>query len=75
MSKKKMTCKEFKQAFTDCGYDFNIWGWDGILNMIACYAIREEEYQTKRGCETLAKVERNRAHKIHEYLVENGYMD
>ena len=35
---KKMTTKEFKEAFTSCGYDFGIWQWDGILNMIACYA-------------------------------------
>ena len=70
---RKMTQKEFKQAFNECGYNFDIWGWDGILNMIACYATREEEYQIARGCETLAQVEADRRKKIHDYLDKRGY--
>lgn len=72
---KKMTAKEFKQAFTECGYDFDIWGWDGILNMIACYAIREEEHFVKEGNDCLARVEAKRHQKIHEYLDNRGYFD
>ena len=72
---KKMTCKEFKQAFNECGYDFEIWGWDGILNMLACYATREEEYQLSIGNDVLAGVETERRHKIHDYLDARGYFD
>lgn len=75
MARKKMTCKEFKQAFTSCGYDFEIWGWDGILNMIACYATREADYQRSRGCDCLAELEEQRRHKIHDYLNARGFFD
>lgn len=70
-----MTTKEFKQAFNECGYDFEIWGWDGILNMIACYASLEEERQLKRGCDSLAKHEGKRREKIHAYLESRGFYD
>lgn len=70
---RKMTCKEFKQAFDECGYSFDIWGWDGILNMIACYATLESERQEQRGCLTLAKCEDERRKKIHDYLDNRGY--
>lgn len=35
MAKKKMTFKEFKQIFNDAGMDFDIWGYEGILNEIS----------------------------------------
>ena len=72
---KKMTTKEFKEAFTSCGYDFGIWQWDGILNMIACYANLCAEREEKIGHDVSARIEHERAHAIHQYLDARHYYD
>ena len=73
---KKMTTKDFKEAFTSCGYDFGIWEWEGILNMIAYYAnLCAERYAKQEKYEACERIERERAHAIHEYLDARHYYD
>ena len=68
---KKMTLKEFKQFFNEV-YDFEIWGYEGILNMLACLESREEEEYIQRGS-CLAKPAFERWKKIHDELEKRGY--
>ena len=74
---KKMTNKEFRRVFTECYGDFEIWGYDGLLNII-CLAL---SYQIKNLKETngdmtsLIAREEERRHKIWCYLKENGYFE
>ena len=69
---KKMTLKEFKEAFDEV-YDFEIWGYEGILNLLACLEAREEQEYTERGRDLLANASRERHHRLYEILDERGY--
>lgn len=40
---KKMTLKEFKQALNDANIDFDIFGYEGILNMLSLHKTREAQ--------------------------------
>lgn len=74
---KKMTNKEFKRVFTECYGDFEIWGYDGLLNIV-CLAL---SYRIKNLKESNADMtsliarEEERRQKIWEYLKENGYFE
>lgn len=75
MSKKRMTLKEFKQIFADAGFDMEIWGYEGILNMISGYTRHLADNAKALGCETAYDRQREQAQKIFDALYERGYYD
>ena len=75
MSKKRMTLKEFKQIFTEAGFDMDVWGYEGILNMIAGYNSFFADQATANGQVYTAKDARERALKISTTLLNRGYYD
>ena len=70
---KKMTLKEFKEAFEKAGFNFSIWGYEGILNLISCLESRyAKEYEAK-GKDMLDEMSRERAVILHQILNDRGY--
>lgn len=61
MSKSKMTAKEFKRICTECGYDFEVWGFDGILNELALLNYKQMH---EHKDESLKNHYRTRARKL-----------
>lgn len=74
---KKMTNKEFKKVFTECYGDFDIWGYDGVLNLIAmALTYKIEDYRhSKSDKTTLIIMESLRREKIWDYLEANGFWE
>ena len=70
---KKMTSKEFKKVFEDAGFDFEVWGYEGILDLVAV-AVRSQAIEAEnRGAVTVPKRCRERADYIENTLRERGY--
>ena len=70
---KKMTLKEFKAAFEAVGFNFEIWGWDGILNLIACEEQMASERSARVGCNACAQHELELSEMIEKLLRDRGY--
>lgn len=70
---KKMTNKEFKEALTTCGFDFDIWGYDGILNLVIMSQRLQADKDQKNGYPTLAKCEYERADALQDLLRARGF--
>lgn len=70
MAQKKMTSKEFKQIFNDAGYDFDIWGYEGILNLLM---IAEQYLEQETASDLLKKTHEDRGMYIYNSLKERGY--
>ena len=78
----KMYVKDFVEAFNEVGFDFNIWGWEGILNMISSHC-REtckffenlHKQHPDQGYNMIAEAERQRANQIYEILERRGYFN
>lgn len=69
----KMSCKEFKEAINKSGMDFNIWGFEGILNILSSYYYQTAEEYKKEGKEFMAKCNLRRANILLSILEERGY--
>jgi len=76
---KKMTTKEFKRVFTECYGDFDVWGYDGVLNLIAMALTYKIEGYERRHSEphvtALINMESERRKKIWDYLEANGFWE
>lgn len=72
MAKKKMTLKEFKQIFNDAGLDFNIWGYEGILNEIA---IAQNAMAEETKHDVLKEMYQSRSEFIYNSLKERGHYE
>lgn len=72
---KKMTLKEFKEAFESVGFTFEVWGWEGILNLIACEEKMASERSARMGCRYSAAHELERSEKIEMLLKDRGFYD
>lgn len=72
MAKKKMTLKEFKQIFNDAGMDFDIWGYEGILNLLM---IAELHLEQETESDLLKKMHEDRGRYIYNSLKERGYYE
>ena len=72
MAKKKMTFKEFKQIFNDAGMDFDIWGYEGILNEIS---IAQNAMAEETEHDVLKEMYYNRSRFIHTKLKERGHYE
>lgn len=70
--KKKMTLKEFKQIFNDAGMDFDIWGYEGILNLLM---IAEQHLEQETESDLLKKMHKDRGMYIYNSLKERGYYE
>ena len=72
MAQKKMTLKEFKQIFNNAGMDFDIWGYEGILNLLI---IAEGHLEQETESDLLKKVYEDRRMNIYNSLKERGHYE
>lgn len=72
MAQKKMTSKEFKKIFNDAGMDFDIWGYEGILNMLV---MAEVYLENETDNDVLKKMHAERRMRIYNSLKERGYYE
>lgn len=70
---KKMTNKEFKEALTAAGFDFDIWGYDGILNIMSIYCGYEAQKLYNNGSDNIARHSEERGENLYNLLKERGY--
>lgn len=73
MKNQKMTKKEFIEVFEAAGFSFEVWGWEGILNMIAGYNDFLAQDAAKLGQNKIVEMELKKAKYIEEYLSKRGY--
>ena len=71
--KKKMTLKEFKEIFNESGHDFELWGWEGILNLVAIADYQDAKDMAKEGLMAGANGLRTKANYITNVLEERGW--
>ena len=69
---KKMTNKEFKEILTNAGIQFDIYGYEGILNMIATYKRQMAEKFFEEGYESLSRNYEDCANYLHDELEKRG---
>ena len=69
----KMTNKEFREAFEQAGYNWDVWGYEGILNMISVLEQKNSDEAILRGCLPSARACLERSNKLYDILDERGY--
>lgn len=69
---EKMTVEEFMKVLGKF-YNFEIWGWEGILNMIASLEYKNSKEFKNEGFDLLSDDSVRRANGIHDILKERGY--
>lgn len=67
---KKMTAKKFWEVLEGAGYDKEIWGYEGILNIISIHETQKEREALKVGFDAAASESRRRADYIYDALDE-----
>jgi len=72
---KAMTCKEFWQVLESVGITKEIWGYDGILNMISILESSQAEQCEKMGLKAAADGNKKRSDAIFKVLTDRGYYD
>ena len=70
-----MTNKEFKKILKDAGIDFNVYGYEGILNKLSILSDYKRREYKEKGNEVLAKFEYDSGNVIYEALANRGYYD
>lgn len=70
---KKMTNKEFKEALDKAGYAFEVYGYEGILNMISLNSKRSAKELDEAHMNAAARSEREKADALFNILNERGY--
>ena len=70
---KKMTCKEFKEALDNAGMYFDVWGWEGILNMLSAYNGYTAREALGLNCDVAARHDQKISDKMYETLAARGY--
>ena len=63
-----MTTKKFWEILEKAGYDKKIYGYEGLLNAIACYEWHEAMNYEREGNATLQRIHEERATMIHDSL-------
>ena len=67
---KKMTAKEFKEILTESGVNFDLYGFEGILNELSIYnEMMAKEYEGKTPEIVYKKI----SYKIFKALEKRGY--
>lgn len=72
---KRVTNKEFKEILTACGMDFDVWGYDGVINLLVVAQRSMGDKDEAGGYNTLAKREHEVADKLQDALRERGFYD
>lgn len=73
---KKMTVKEFKQALEDYAeMNFDVWGWEGILNLLIGAHRYTAEFSRKLGGYRVAESDERIANQLQDFLRSKGYYD
>jgi hypothetical protein len=70
---KKMTAKEFEEVFTNLYGNFEIWGYEGILNCMACLARYDADDLARHNCPHAAASNQKKHDDIVQYLTVRGY--
>lgn len=70
---KKMTLKEFKEVLKEAEIDLDIWGYEGILNIISGYYMHEVKEEKSMGINP--KFTERKAYAIYDILTERGFYD
>ena len=69
---KKMTAKEFKKVLADAEIDFEVYGYEGVLNLIALANIYLED---ETNYENLKQMYARRRNAINNVLEEKGFFN
>ena len=75
MANKKMTQKEFKEILASANIDFDVFGWEGILNIIAGNEIRNAKEMENLNLMAGAEARRKSFRTIYNALEERGYFE
>lgn len=67
--KQTMTEKEFIAAFERAGFNFNVWGYEGVLNQISSLYFR---YAEETKSKVLKELYSKRANVLHDILEQRG---
>lgn len=73
--KKKMSFEEFVDILNKTENDFDIIGFEGILNAIECLHWKMADEAKDAGEHILEEMYRRTARKMHEELEKHGYFD
>lgn len=68
--KQKMTEREFIAAFESAGFDFSVWGYEGILNQISSLYYR---YAEEAKSKVMTDFYNKKANILHNILDKRGY--
>lgn len=71
----KMTKKEFLEIFEAAGFSFEVWGYEGILNMIAGYSSYLSKDAARRGSAKIAAHIKEQGDIIEAALTARGYYE
>ena len=72
---KKMTAKEFKQVFEECGFSLEIYGYEGILSMLCHHEAVERDEFEKLGLHAGARACEQRRRKLYQALDARKYFE
>ena len=75
MKHKKMTQKQFKEVLKKANIDIDIWGWDGILNLIAIAYRAMSKNDEEIDFPTIAQMDLETADTITRELDKTGFYD
>ena len=70
---KKMTAKDFRQAIEQAGFHWDIWGYEGMLNLISSGLKDMAERDSMRGSIHIAQHEMNQSKILYDILDKRGY--
>ena len=70
---KRMTNKEFKEIFNKYYGSFDIWGYEGVLTILALNCYREAKEYKAEGLENLYKASTESADNISDELRKRGF--
>lgn len=71
--KKTMTAKEFKAVLDKAGITFDIYGFEGILNIVSIGLNAEADTMKARGFDAGAKGYKEMSDKVFDELDKRGY--
>ena len=75
LNMKKMTLKEFKEALSAGSTDFEVFGYEGILNLIQIAQTKLADDSEANGSTILPDYYRRHRDALYNILKERGYYD
>ena len=71
--KKKMNATEFKEALNLAGVNFDVIGYEGVLNILSIFYDYKAESYSNRGFEATGNYNKGIADKLYGTLCTLGY--